>query len=113
MKKFIFNDITIFEAWQQFNNDIGDQYELNNGNIVLIDRVTPIVKESFPCLNYKKNNLPDFNLSNGELNLDKFIGSGEEMYGFNVTIRTLPYRIKENKCVVENPGLKESLIHNK
>ena len=90
MKKFIFNDITIYEAWEQFIHDIGQEYELKCGTTVIIESVGLLVKKSFPALDYKKDAAPDFNPSNGELNLDKYIGSSPEMFGFAVTVKTKP-----------------------
>jgi hypothetical protein len=128
MKKFIFNNITIYEAWEQFIHDIGQEYELQGGSIVIIEEVGPLVKETFSVLKFNDNeDIPDYQ-KNGELNWNKYTGESSPMFGFFVKVKTHPdkkgitahntefihvlYESRDEKCIVETNS-KNTLIHNK
>jgi hypothetical protein len=127
MKKFIFNNITIYQAWEQFIHDIGEEYELQGGKCVIIEKCGPLIKNAFNCLGYNNNtNIPDYT-PNGELNLNKFAGKSFEVFGFAVTVKSkpdsrgytthntefihVPYDRKEEKSIVETNS-ENTLIHN-
>jgi hypothetical protein len=89
MKKFIFNDITIHEAFARFINDIGQEYELQNGKPATISGVSDM-----QAGNYSETNLDAFVnadfLPNGEMDIAKIQKAGRAFLGFQVTVTTKP-----------------------
>ncbi len=127
MKKFIFNDITIHEAFAQFINDIGQEYELQSGKVVKIIAVSQPQKIRFERTNLEAFAKSDF-LPNGEMDIGAIQELGPEHFGFRVKVSTapdkrgyttsweewitVPEESKDKKYFVET-GYSESLIHNK
>jgi hypothetical protein len=127
MKKFIFNNITIQQAHKQFLQDIGQEYELQNGKPVTIRYVSNMEAGNFSETDLNAFVNADF-LPNGEMDIAKIQKYGRAFLGFQVTVTTkpnekgtykqwherivVPVELGNTKTHVET-NYEESLIHNK
>lgn len=69
MKKFIFKDKTIIEARMELLRDLGSEYQLNNGELVIINKVSEIKEIEIGSFDFDKLDqiFPDGALSIGRM----------------------------------------------